>query len=422
MSAPKVGLVCSGGGARGAYEAGVIRYLREELPKASRDQVRFDVLSGTSVGAVTACYLASTMHTPADQGRGLAAIWTNLSLEKVYRVDGESMLSLSRKIWKATRQSERPEGWRLYDLFHPEPLEQMVHSVIDWPQIASNLARRLVQAVSVTTTRIRDARTVIFVQKREPGLPPWSHDPWQEPQEVVLGPEHAIASAAIPLLFRSARIGDEYYCDGFVRQNTPLAPALRLGADRVLILSLRHKPQAALDMPPLTAMPTTAQVIGKVLNALMVDRTDYDVDRLRRFNALLQNGRELGGEAFVTQMNEATRRFRGEPWRVVRDLVVRPSRDLAELARPHLEARAKQESVDHALPTRLLHRLTGSNLFTQAELGSYLLFDSAYAHDLIELAMHDAHARREQLIEFFDPSSPSHPPSRSVDGRSPAAT
>jgi NTE family protein len=294
--------------------------------------------------------------------------------------------------------------------------------VIDWPQIASNLARRLVQAVSVTTTRIRDGRTVIFVQKREPGLPPWSHDPWQDPQEVVLGPEHAIASAAIPLLFRSARIGDEYYCDGFVRQNTPLAPALRLGADRVLILSLRHKPQAALDMPPLTAMPTTAQVIGKVLNALMVDRTDYDVDRLRRFNALLENGRALGGEAFVEQMNEATRRFRGEPWRVVRDLVVRPSRDLAELARPHLEARAKQESDDHALPTRLLHRLTGSNLFTQAELGSYLLFDAAYAHDLIELAMHDAHARREQLIEFFDPSSPPHPPSRGADARSPPAT
>jgi NTE family protein len=417
MTAPRIGLVCSGGGARGAYEAGVIRYLREELPRASRDHVRFDVLSGTSVGAVTACYLASTMQKPAEQGRGLASIWTNLSLEKVYRVDGESMLSLSRKIWKATRESERPEGWRLFDLFHPEPLERMVYDVIDWPQISVNLAKGLVGAISVTATRIRDARTVIFVQKRVPGLPPWSHDPWQEPQEVVLGPEHANASAAIPLLFRSARIGDEYYCDGFVRQNTPLAPALRLGADRVMILTLRHKPQASMEPPPLTAMPTTPQVIGKVLNALMVDRTDYDVERLRRFNALLESGRALGGDAFVAQMNEATRTFRGEPWRVVRDLVVRPSRDLAELARPHLEARAKAETEDQALPTRLLARLTGSNLFTQAELGSYLLFDSAYAHDLIELAMHDAHARREQLIEFFDPSSSPHPPSRRADAR-----
>lgn len=403
MTAPKIGLVCSGGGARGAYEAGVIRYLREELPKAARDNVRFDVLSGTSVGAVTACFLASTMHIPGDQGRGLASIWTNLSLEKVYRVDGESMMSLGRKIWKATRASESPDGWRLYDFFHPEPLERMVHTVVDWPRIAANLAKGLCQAVSVTATRIRDGRTVIFVQRREGGLPAWNKDPYQLPQDVVLGPEHAIASAAIPLLFRSARIGDEYYCDGFVRQNTPLSPALRLGADRVLILSLRHKPRAAVEPPPLTSMPTTPQIIGKVLNALMVDRTDYDLDRLRRFNQLLEAGRAKFGESFAEQINETIKAMRGQSWRVVKDLVVRPSRDLAEIARPHLEARAKQES-DHALPTRLLHRLSGSNLFTQAELGSYLLFDSAYAKDLIELAMYDAHERREQLIEFFDPN------------------
>jgi NTE family protein len=263
----------------------------------------------------------------------------------------------------------------------------------------------------VTATRIRDGRTVTFVQRREAGLPAWSRDPWQVAQEVVLGPEHALASGAIPILFRSARIGDEYYCDGFVRQNTPLAPALRLGADRVLILSLRHKPNVAIDPPQLTEMPTTALVVGKVLNAFMVDRTDHNLNQLHRFNQLLEAGRRKWGEGFVEQMNETTREIRGQPWRVVRDLVVRPSRDLAELARPHLEARAKQKQVDHALPTRLLHRLTGSNLFTQAELGSYLLFDAPYAKELIELAMHDAHARREQLIEFFDPSSPAHLPS-----------
>jgi NTE family protein len=251
---------------------------------------------------------------------------------------------------------------------------------------------------------------VTFVQRREPGLPTWSRDPWQVAEEVVLGPEHALASGAIPLLFRSARIGDEYYCDGFVRQNTPLSPALRLGADRVLILSLRHKPRAAVEYPLLEDMPTTAQVVGKVLNAFMIDRTDHDLDRLRRLNQLLETGRRAFGGQFVEQMNEATRQIRGQPWRVVRDLVVRPSRDLAELARPHLEARARRPT-DHALPTRLLHRLTSSNLFTQAELGSYLLFDAPYAKELIELAMHDAHARREQLIEFFDPSSPAHLPS-----------
>lgn len=405
MTKPRIGLVCSGGGARGAYEAGVIRYLREELPAAARANVRFDVLSGTSVGASTACFIAGTMHMPDEQGRALEALWTGLTLEKVFRVEGESLYSVSRKIWRATRANERPEGWRLYDLFHPEPIEHIVRHAIDWPRIAANLARGLCSAVSVSSTRIRDGKTVIFIQRRESGLPRWSRDPYQQPIEVVLGPEHALASAAIPLIFRSARVGDEYYCDGFVRQNTPLSPALRLGADRVLILSLRHKPKVELDPPKLKAMPTTPQIIGKVLNALMVDRTEYDLDRLRRMNEMLESGRRAYGEDFVTRMNETMSEIRGQPYRVVRDLVVRPSRDLAELARPHLEQRAKAESAEAALPTRLLHRLSGSNLFTQAELGSYLLFDAAYAKDLVSLAMEDAHARREQLIEFFDPNS-----------------
>lgn len=401
---PRIGLVCSGGGARGAYEAGVIRYVREELPPSARAHVRFDVLSGTSVGASTACFLAATMHTPAEQGRGLAALWTGLSLEKVYRVEGESLYSVSRKIWRATRANERPEGWRLYDLFHPEPIEKIVRHAIDWPRIAANLARGLCSAVSVSATRIRDGKTVIFIQRKEAGLPRWSRDPYQQPVEVVLGPEHALASGAIPLLFRSVKVGDEYYCDGFVRQNTPLSPALRLGADRVLILALRHKPKSAMDPPKLTAMPTTAHIIGKVLNALMVDRTEYDLERLRRLNEVLESGRRNYGDDFFTRMNESLEEIRGQAYRLVRDLVVRPSRDLADLARPHLEKRAKQESAA-ALPTRLLHRLSGSNLLAQAELGSYLLFDAAYANDLISLAMEDAHARRDQLIEFFDPDS-----------------
>ncbi len=399
---PRIGLVCSGGGARGAYEAGVIRYLREELPASVKPSVRFDVLAGTSIGAMTCCFVGSSMHTPADQGRALAALWESLSLEKVFKVEGESAWSVGRKIWKAARANERPEGWRLYDLFHPEHLENMVRNAIDWPAIASNLAKGLFSALSVSTTRIRDGRTVIFVQRKEPGLPEWSRDPFTEVAEAVMGAEHALASAAIPLLFKSAKIGDEYYCDGFVRQNTPLSPALRLGADRVLILSLRHKNQGP-PPPLLTEMPTTLHVIGKVLTALMVDRTDHDLDRLRRFNTLLETGRKTFGEDFVTKLNDSISAMRGQPYRVVHDLVVRPSRDLTELARPHLEARAKFEP-QHLLPTRLLHRITASQLMSQAELGSYLLFDSGYAKDLIELAMEDAHAKRAQLIEFFDPA------------------
>jgi NTE family protein len=113
MTKPRIGLVLSGGGARGAYEAGVIRYMREELPASSRDQVRFDLICGVSVGAVTACHLAATMDSAPEQGRLLESLWTDLSLERVYRVEGQDLWSIARGIWRiTTNEPVRAEGWR----------------------------------------------------------------------------------------------------------------------------------------------------------------------------------------------------------------------------------------------------------------------------------------------------------------------
>jgi NTE family protein len=399
MTQPKIGLVCSGGGARGAYEAGILRYLREEMPKSAN--VRFDVLCGTSVGGMTASFIAGSIHEPATQGKKLADIWTSLSLEKVFRMEGESVFSVGRKIWKATRENLRPEGWRLNDLFHSPVLEDVARVSIDWKNLTNNLAKGLIDAVSVTATRIRDGKTVIFIQQKKTGLPVWSRDPHQEPQEVVLSAEHALASGAIPILFRSAKVGDEYFCDGFIRQNTPLTPALRLGADRVLILSLRHKEQYTVMPPPLTETPTNALVLGKILNALMADRTSHDLDRLRRINELIASGRTEHGADFANKMSQTVAHMRGQPWREIKDLVLRPSKDLSELAKPHLERQAKRLEAGDTFSTKILHRLSSNSLMTQAELGSYILFDGGYANDLISLAMEDTHAKREQLIEFF---------------------
>jgi NTE family protein len=399
MTKPKIGLVCSGGGARGAYEAGVLRYLREELPRDAG--VRFDVLCGTSVGAMTASFIAGSMHEPQTQGQKLADIWTSLSLEKVFRMEGESVFSVGRKIWKATRENLRPEGWRLNDLFHSPVLEEVARQAIDWTNLSANLKKGLVDAVSVTATRIRDGKTVIFVQRAQPGLPVWSRDPHQEPQEVILSAEHALASGAIPILFRSAKVGDEYFCDGFVRQNTPLTPALRLGADRVLILSLRHKEANALPSPALTETPTNALVLGKILSALMADRTSHDLDRLRRINQLLAQSRLDHGAEVADKMLATVAKMRGQPWREVKDLVLRPSRDLSELAKPHLELQAKRLEEGDTFSTKILHRLSSNSLMTQAELGSHILFDGGYASDLISLAMEDTHQKREALLAFF---------------------
>jgi NTE family protein len=408
VAEPTTALVCSGGGARGAYEAGIIKYLREELPLSVRRHVRFDVLCGTSVGAITSCFLAASADVPDQQGQLLADLWSDLELERVYKVDGEDLWTISRKIWKLAREESR-EGWRIYDLLHLAPLEEMVRTQTPWPRISVNLAKGLVKAVSVSATRVVDGKTIVFVQRKEGGVPEWSRDPFTEAREAVLGAEHALASAAIPMLFKSVKIGDEYYCDGSVRQNTPLSPALRLGADRVLILSLRHRPKGAPPPPPvMTEYPSTATLMGKVLNALMLDHTDYDLDRMHRFNGILETGTATFGPEFLPRMNETVRQMRGQGYRVVKDLVIRPSRDLGELAATQAKAKKLVDAAS-SFPSRMLQKITRSHLFTQADLASYLLFDGAYARTLIDLAMEDAHEQREALTQFFDPNPPTPP-------------
>ncbi len=403
MKAPSTALVCSGGGARGAYEAGIIRYLREELPSSVRPHVHFDVFCGTSVGAITNCFLAAHSDAPQDQGRLLSSFWTGLQLEKVFRVDGEDLWTITRKIWNLAREEERPPGWRLYDLLHLAPLEELVRTLIPWARISANLARGNLSALSVSTTRIVDGKTVVFVQRKQGGVPPWSRDPFTEAREAILGPEHALASAAIPMLFKAVKIGEEYFCDGSVRQNTPLSPALRLGAERVLILSLRHRPDGPAPKPqPMANYPSTPVLMGKVLNALMLDHTEYDLDRMRRFNAILETGVKAFGAEFLPKMNETITQMRGQEYRRVKDLVIRPSRDLGEIAATQAKGK-KLVNDTSGFPTRMLQRLTQSQLFTSADLASYLLFDGDYARALIELAMYDAHAQRDALIAFFDP-------------------
>jgi len=258
--------------------------------------------------------------------------------------------------------------------------------------------------MSVTATSVSRGTAVVFVQRKGGGIPPWSRDPFVEARAAVIGPEHALASSAIPLMFRSVRIGDEFFCDGSLRQNTPLSPALRLGAERVLIISLKHEPAAPRQVTQREEYPTTPVLMGKILNALMLDHTDYDLDRLRRFNAILETGVEAFGPNFFTKMSEVTRRARGQEYRLVRDLVLRPSRDIGQIASDHTSRISVRSSVQTSLPTKLLHRLAQSQLVNEADLASYLLFDGEYCRELMTLAMEDCHQRREELIRFFTES------------------
>jgi NTE family protein len=399
----RTALVLSGGGARGAYEAGVVRYLRGEFARHCGAQPRIDLLCGTSIGAVNACFLATRAHRPDDQGEEIVEAWRSLRLEEVFHWSALRLVGLPLYVWRQMRATKlRQLSWRISDFLWPEALARTVERRFDWAQLHRNVRDGHLHALTVTATDLGTGRAVVFVESREP-LPPWSRDPLVEARAREIGPEHALASGAIPLLFRPIRIERSWFVDGGVRLNVPLAPAIRLGAERVLVVALRHKARARQPTRGDGAEPpTTAAQLGRILNALLLDHTDYDLERLRKINALLAQGRRAFGPAFEETL-AAISDHEATPMREVRDLVIRPSRDVGLLARAHAERRVRRLRRG-TLASRLLRRAAADAEAAEdgaADLASYLLFDREFADELIALGWADARAMRDELAEFF---------------------
>lgn len=414
-SVPRAALVLSGGGARGAYEAGVMRYLRGELATELGRQPRIDLLCGTSIGAVNACHLASLADVPERQGEALVEVWQSLRLEEVFHWSALRLAAIPLYVWRQLRTTRlRQISWRLSDFLWPEALAGVVERGIDWERLHRNVQAGHVRALTVTATDLGTGRAVVFVESAEP-LPPWSRDPLVEARARAIGARHALASGAIPLLFRPVRIEDSWFVDGSVRQNVPLAPAVRLGADRLLVIALRHKDRTLPPpLPPSREPPTTASQLGRILNALLLDHTDYDLERLRKINELVTQGRRAYGPGFAASLSALSADGLAAPMREVRDLVIRPSRDIGVLARAHAERRVGRLRRG-TLASRLLRRAAADAEASQdgaADLASYLLFDREYADELIALGWHDARAMKDRLVEFF--AAPAEPEARSA--------
>jgi NTE family protein len=408
-SAVPVGLVMSGGGARGAYEVGVLQYVLDELPRRLGRPVHFNIITGTSVGGIHACYTAATTGQ-TGAGQRLVDIWRSLDLSGVYDIHLGDVVGLPLRLLGVgvrrvtgggNASGELPE--RLSGLLDTRPLERLVHETIPWASLRLNVDTGVVAAVAIAATEIATGKSVVWVDSRTPPRP-WTHDPFVVAQATALTPLHALASAAIPFLFPALRVGDSYFCDGGLRMNTPLAPALRLGADRLLIVGLRHVPtpeeDAALAAHREQNYFSLPYLTGKVLNALLLDHVDYDVDRLRLVNAILDTGVRAYGPAFLPRINEVVRRLRGNPYRIVRNVYLQPSRDLGVLA---------AECLEHARPaTGLRARLSDTvmrfavrGIAAEADLLSYLFFDRCYVEHLIELGRTDAAARADDLAALL---------------------
>jgi NTE family protein len=261
-----------------------------------------------------------------------------------------------------------------------------------------------VDAVCVAATQIGTARVVVFMETRDRHPPRWTRDPNIVPRPTRLLPTHALASAAIPLLFPAVRVASHYYADGGLRLNTPLAPALRLGADRVLVMALRQEPSqasaAAMAEQRVEDFGSPLFLFGKVLNALMLDHLDTDLARMHVMNEILADGEKAFGADFVERINEVAERERGQAFRSIHDLVIRPSADLGLLAGQILQnlSEAKSRSPLIRLAAR---NLSNGGRTPESDLLSYLLFDGEFLAPLADLGFADARAREEELVAFF---------------------
>jgi len=293
---------------------------------------------------------------------------------------------------------------RIPGLFDTSWLETIVLDNIPWKALRQNIEGGQLQALAIAATEVATGRSVVFVDNQS-GMPPaWARDPFVIARAARIGPPHALASAAIPLVFPAVRIDRAYYCDGSLRLNTPLAPALRLGADRVLVISLRRprtpeeEDRIAHRRPAHVAQPT--YLLGKALNALMLDRIEYDVDRMRLFNAILESGVRLYGKDFLLRINEPIVAQRNTPYRIVRDCLIRPSKDLGALAAVCLRHQPPARGVRDWLSRNII-RHAGRGSADEADFLSYLFFDRCFADHLIELGRHDAAQAADQLVAFF---------------------
>ena len=410
---PRRAVVLSGGGARGAYEAGVLRFILDDLPERHGIEPRFDIVCGTSVGAIHAAFIAGTAHQRTGRGPRLVKIWEDLQVGEIFHFSSRDLIAMPRmlfgvrKVAQQLREGRRPD--RLFGLLDTGPLEQLVLQSIPWEGIRKNLDAGLVEGVCIAATQLATGRAVVFTEQKERAHFPKSPDDHIRMQPARLAPVHALASAAIPLLFPSVRVGSRYYADGGLRLNTPLAPALRLGADRVLVLGLSHgvapSVSEALAQQRTAGFGNPMFLFGKVLNALMLSPVDADVARLRFVNDILTHGEMAYGPDFLERINAVGAEQGARPLRRVDHMVIRPSQDVGLMAGELLAESSDKVQLNAFL--KMFLRSSESEGTREADLLSYLLFDSAFTTPLVDLGYADALAREEELLRFFDDESPS---------------
>jgi NTE family protein len=396
MTTPqKVGLFLAGGGARAAYQVGVLQAIYSLLTEAgyASKEIPFDIVCGTSAGAINATAFACRADDFEESITRLMDVWQQLEVEQVYRADsfgvirsGARWLSLLSFGWLLRKWHANPPNSLLNNL----PLVSLLHHMLDFPRLDAAMESGALSALAVSASSYTAGYHMTFYQSAD-AAPIWSRSQRQSVHQKI-SIDHLLASSAIPLIFPAVPLycNDrcEYFGDGAMRELAPLSPAIHLGANKLLVIGAGSIGGVRPNISEFSGYPSLAQIAGHAMSSIFLDGLSVDIERLTRINATM------------SLLTPEQRRKSG--LRQVEMLAITPSQPLELIASRHIGSLP--------LPIRTLLSAIGATERRGAALASYLLFESSYTKALIELGQLDTFAREKEVLDFFELSGSNQNP------------
>lgn len=377
----KNAIVLTGGGARAAYQAGVMRALYEIVKE---DKDLFKIITGTSAGAINASYLATHCSDWDIATNQLWDLWENLTPHDVFDLGALSIGKLGTKwLGGAMFGGLASKGSGINHLLDTNPLRNLLDREIDFEILNEVIASKKLHAFSLTTTNYYSGSSVVFYNSSE-HVEDWSRSD-RFSNKTLITRDHIMASSAIPLFFPPQLLGESWFGDGCLRQTTPLSPAIHLGAEKIISIGIRAPHTHSRQMGMTFAQnhnPTIGQIAGVLMNALFLDSMESDVERLSRINQTIYHIEKQKHEEHFSTL------------RSIPILMLRPSQDLG----------AMTSQLSKKLPPMLNYLLKGIGVSGDEglDLLSYLAFDKSYSLPLLDLGYQDTMVRSEEVKRFLD--------------------
>lgn len=368
-------IVLSGGGARGAYQVGVLKAISDILSE-HRLKNPFQIYCGVSAGAINAAAMASQSDDFAVATQKLTELWGNLESEQVFHTDAVSLGRIGLQWMGELSFGGLTGGAPGRALLDTSPLGDLIRNNLDFSGVQKNISNGTIKALAITALDYRSSETVTFVQG-DPNLPDWKKTR-RHSEKTTIQADHILASSAIPILFLPGQVKDRFFGDGCVRNATPLQPALQLGADQIFVIGVRrHQEYMGVSSPPSGKGPSVGRIINVLMNSILLDGIEVDHERLERINEFIRRV----PEGYRDNLN----------FREVKSVFIHPSEDIGALA----------SQMSSKLPRIVRYLLKGLGPLEEAsELVSYLLFEKEFTTRLIEMGYRDGMNSRQEIVDF----------------------